>query len=265
MTLKELVQLLLHLKAIVWDFDGVHYDYKTFPPLNIFDDVIVTAALRVLPTLTEKQAQQIGKETYPLYGDAVHGFTLWAQENGLDVPVVREKIFKGYHHDLFNRLARDCSDRIIIDPATNEAFHRGTPLVRHGIATHSSIEYWVKPFLQRQDRLKFFNENAMIGLDDVDFARKTESILALLRSLDALGVSPGEAAFVEDSLPNLEYAHEKLPGLTKIYIHYGKPLAVLPPYVTLQVSSPKELMQILTCALSLDLRSRYSQPGPQPL
>lgn len=171
--MKNAADNLRGLEAIVWDYDGVHYDYATFPPLSIFDDVRTRAALRILPSLSETEARLIGEEGYNRYGDAVHGYTLWAAANGLDVATIRESIFKGYHSDLFNHLVQDYPQHIIRDAEAVLAFQRTASHVQHGIATHSSIEHWAKPFLKRQDLLQFFNEAALIGLDDVGYARKT--------------------------------------------------------------------------------------------
>lgn len=251
MSEEKMTQALQNVKAIVWDYDGVHYDYATFPPLKFFDDIRTRTALRILPVLGEELARRLGEEGYALYGDAVHGYILWARDNGHDVPVIREKIFNGYHSDLFNHVVRSFPDNITRDAETVHAFSRCTPAVQHGLATHSSIEHWARPFLKRQDLLQFFNEKALIGLDDVNYARKTESTDALLRALAPLGVAPHQAAFAEDTLDNLRHAHANLPGLTTIFIHYGKPLETLPPFVTLQAHSPKTVMQALACAHNL--------------
>jgi FMN phosphatase YigB (HAD superfamily) len=251
MSIEKMTQALLNVKAIVWDYDGVYYDYATFPPLKIFDDVRTIAARKILPVLSEEEARRIGEEGYELYGDAVHNYMLWAQANGHDAEDVRAKIFKGYHRDLFNHLVQAYPQNITRDAEAVEAFRRCANEVQHGLATHSCIEFWARPYLARQDFLQFFNEKALIGLDDVGYARKTESALAIIRALEPLNVPPHKAAFAEDTLDNLKYAHANLPGLTTIFIHYGKPLKTLPPYVTMQAHDPKSVMKAIALTRGL--------------
>jgi len=240
---QKMTQALHNVKAIIWDYDGVHYDYATFPPLHIFDDIRSVAAQRVLPSLTLEEARRIGEEGYKLYGDTVHNYVLWAKANGHDAEEVRHRIFKNYHRDLFNHIVNDYPENITRDAATVAAFRQCAPLVQHGLATHSCIENWARPYLVRQDLLQFFNEKALVGLDDADYDRKDQSTTGIIRSLEPLRVAPHHAAFAEDTLDNLKYAHANLPGLTTIFIHHGRPLETLPPFVTLQAHSPKTVMQ----------------------
>lgn len=243
MSEQKMTQALRNVKAIVWDYDGVHYDYGIFPPLEIFDDVRAIAAQRALPELSLEEARRIGEEGYKLYGDTVHNYVLWAKANGRDAEKIRHQIFKNYHRDLFNRIVKEHPQNITRDASTVDAFRRCARLVQHGLATHSCIENWAKPHLTRQDLLQFFNPRALIGLDDGNYDRKDESTTLITRALDPLGIEPHFAAFAEDSMDNLEYAHANLPGLTTIFIHYGKPRETLPPFVTLQAHSPKTVMQ----------------------
>lgn len=251
MSVEKMTQALQSVKAIIWDYDGVHYDYKTFPPLKIFDDVRAIAAQRVIPAMSLDEARRIGNEGYELYGDVVHNYMLWAKANGHDATEIRHQIFKNYHRDLFNRVVHDHPENITRDAEAVEAFRRCARHVQHGLATHSSIDEWARPYLERQDLLQFFNERALIGLDNADYERKTESTTAILRALEPLQVSPRRAAFAEDTLNNLEFAHANMPGLTTIFIHYGKPLEKLPSFVTLQAHDPKSVMQMVARAHGL--------------
>lgn len=239
------------IKAVIWDYDGVHYDYAAFPPWYKFDHIRLSVVQRHLPQLQVPEILKIADEGYLTHGDVVQGFYDWARSNGHDAEAVRREIFKDYHRDLFNHVAENHPGHITPHQPTIEAFRRAATNVQHGLVTHSSLEHWALPLLKQQEMLEFFKPAAMFGMDDVGYDSKVRTCTGLERAMTALNVKPHEVLFAEDSMANIAFAHANLTGLRTAFIHHGKALLKLPPHVTVQEHSPLTVMHALAQAHSL--------------
>ena len=240
--------LLQDIKAVVWDYDGVHYPYAALPDWRSFDHIRLEVVRRYLPDFSDQQIIDIAAEGYARYGDNVQSFYAWAKKNGRDAEKIRQGIFRDYHRDLFNYVAQEHSGIITAHQPTIEAFKECSHIVQHGLVTHSSLEEWALPLLAEQKLLNFFNPAAMFGLDDVDYNTKVETVVGLERAMMALNLKPHQILFAEDSMPNIVFAHTNLPGLKTAFIHQGKPLVTLPPHVTMQMHNPLAVMQAIAGA-----------------
>lgn len=233
-------------QAVIWDIDGVKYNYRASPHVNFYqlcDDAVLKAAKPLLPSLTDQQILFLAQESYRLYRDCYGAFMPFATQSGLPAESFRKHLFQDYHTILFSTLAKDHPGYFDHARHVIPLFHNA-PHIKHGALSHSSIEQWGIKVLDAIGVLPYFDKNALLGMDQYDFMRKSDTVEPLLQILKLLQAQPGEACFVEDSLKNLERAKD-IPGLSTIYIHYGYPLDELPPYVDAQFHDPAAFMTAL--------------------
>jgi phosphoglycolate phosphatase-like HAD superfamily hydrolase len=245
--------ILARIRNIAWDFDGVKYSYHAISGLyDMCDRVCAENAMGVIKDINFETALDLGHRSYRDHGDSVGAFIELARERGLDVDAVRMELFKGYHIRLRNRLEQTHPHVMAPDQRLIQAFGAAAGDVQHGIATHSCIESWARPYLRRMEILEFFNEAALVGLDHVDFTTKAVSPRMVQECLTRMNADPRESVFVDDSLKNLERAKD-IGHLKTVYAHQGKPLETLPSYVDYQTENNLTLMQELVAAKGLVL------------
>jgi FMN phosphatase YigB (HAD superfamily) len=248
--------LLERVRNLVWDFDGVKYSYDDIPGVYaLCDRISAENAVEVISGLDFETALLLGQQSYAKHGDSIGEFLEWARAKGLDPEDVRMGLFRGYHSRLKNHLERHHPHVMARDEGLVAAFEAAAAHIQHGIATHSCIDNWARPFLDKAGLLKFFNQGALVGLDHVDFVTKSTSARMVQECLSRLGADPKESGFVEDSLTNLGRAKDIDPHLVTIYVHQGKPLESLPPYVDHQTENNRTLMRELVAAKGLVLEA----------
>lgn len=238
--------------AVIWDIDGVKYSYKASPHVNFYalcDNAVLEAAKPLLPSLSDAHILFLAQESYRLYRDCYGAFMPFAAQSGLPAESFRRHLFQDYHTILFTKLATDYPD--YFDHARHVIpLFQQSPHIKHGALSHSSIEHWGAKVLDAIGVLPYFEKNAMLGMDDYDFVRKSDSVEPLHMILKRLDASADQACFVEDSVKNLERAKD-LDGLHTIYIHYGYPLESLPSYIDAQFHDPADFMTHLIAQTKL--------------
>lgn len=231
--------------AVIWDYDGVKYDEKAIPNLDpICDRSCSEAAVALLPELNLHDAHNLAQRSYQEYGDCLGAFVEWAIQNGRDPLEFRQALFELYHTTLFKYFLDEHAHIFDPNPATLAEFRKRAH-IRHGVATHSYIDGYARPLLAQAHLIGFFNEEALIGMDMVGFARKSQSVASLELCLEHLGATADTALFVEDNLKNLACAKRLLPKLTTVFMHHGRPLDQKPSYVDFQFTNNCELMKAL--------------------
>lgn len=243
---KDISGLFTQTDGIVWDLDGVHYSYAPLPVLsNQSAQFAVDAVRHFLPHLPLQDAFEKAALGFKVHGSSCMGFEEDAAAAGLDVSTFRHGVFECFQAKLFAYIRDNHPQAWSANPAAVAAFDETANHLRHGIATHSSSCNWAKPLLDRLGLRPYFNDRAIIGMSDVDFASKARSARAIIMSLDALELRPERAAFVEDTVHHLQRARELHPDMRTVYIHHGKPLDTLPDYVDAQFSDNAALVRAI--------------------
>lgn len=230
-------------RFFIHDYDGVHYDYAAFGDVYAFlAGVKVEAVALLLPDLDPTDVRFMGTESYKKYGDGLKMYVDIAASRGFDAKEFRAELHALYHRIGHQRTLEQHS--AIFDPCndTNRAFDSLRPYTRHGILTLGCVENWTRPLLSRQNRLQYFEPQALIGFTETGFVSKTDSIRPLQMVMELLGARPEESVFLEDSLPNLKKAKELDEEICTVYVCHGTPLETLPDFVDIQVSKPHHLM-----------------------
>jgi phosphoglycolate phosphatase-like HAD superfamily hydrolase len=240
-------QLLGKIRALTWDIDGVKYAYDQFPGLfEMMDQSCARVACRMLPGLDHETSVELSRRSYNEYGDCIGAYAEWARARGIEVDSFKRDLFRDYHAETWARMREVYPEQLRPDAATVRAFRNSRNILQHGAATHSSIEAFTRPLLEHKRVLRFFNESAMIGMDEVNFTRKSQDIAAVLLSAQRMGADLKETGFPEDTADNLKCAKETDSGLTTIYVHHGSPLESLPSYIDAQVRDARELVVTIT-------------------
>lgn len=239
---------LRHLRAVIWDIDGVKYNPADCPGLaSMWSEAVGKSACAMLPGLDLAEACAISTISFKRYGSSIIGFKDKAGQAGVDMRQFRDFVFNDSQKNLSQAVitlypALFCPESELI-AAFQSCATRG---VQHGVATHSSIRQWVRPMFTAQGILPFFNATAMVGWDDVGYLNKAKSALAVRTSLKALGAEPARAAFVEDTAVNLERAKADIhPDLFTVYVHKGTPVSPQPDYIDLQVIDNRAFMNLM--------------------
>ncbi len=251
------------MRAISWDIDGVHYPYDGFPGLfSLMDRACADVACRLLPELDHETSVRLSKISYRKYGECLGGYLDWVEEQGLplDLAVFKKDLFHEYHREAWVRMLEAYPAQMAPEPKTIAAFKRASSFLMHGAATHSSIEAFTLPLLTQKELLPYFNRQAMVGMDEVEFRRKSSDIASVLLSVERMGRELGEAAFPEDTTGNLERAKETDSRITTVYVHHGKPLESVPSFIDHQVRNPRELVT----RIAEGYRRRIWVPGHTP-
>ncbi len=89
----------------------------------------------------------------------------------------------------------------------------------HVILTHGSTD-WAKRVLAARQLSGHFKDGHIIGLEQVNFVKKSDGAQPFEHVLALTGHQPSEALMVEDTAKNLK--HPKAMGMQTVFISYGK-------------------------------------------
>ncbi|MCB1551830.1 MAG: hypothetical protein KDJ26_07515 [Alphaproteobacteria bacterium] len=245
-----MTEALGHIDRICFDFDGVLY---TPPPgQNIFEcannvmgEAFFEACHRRVPL---KDCITMAHDGHvPDEGNRVSIFTDWAEKNGIeDIPAFRKNLFDLFHQQLLERTIQNHPTLFVPNPTLQNLFNQLN--LRNGIATHGSIEHWVRPIQERIRLGSHFLNYALFGLDDNDFKPKSKCPSLVGKCLSALGEGNGRRGFVEDTAINLKTNKDHYPDLVTIFLHHGKPFERLPAYISHQFKDLTEMKRALIAA-----------------
>jgi putative hydrolase of the HAD superfamily len=206
------MEKLKNIKGIIWDLDDTLYS--------------VTPALH--QSMRESVARAVVKMGYDInYEDALKLAEESQEKHRLTVQMLVEKfgiekqdLHIPFHAEMDHTVTNSCPD-------LPSAF-RALPDVKHVLMTHASRD-WALRMLPHLGLDEFFEDHAIMGLEDVDFNHKHDSDVVTKRSLEILGTNPNETAFAEDRDWNLTIPHKM--GLTTVLIDHPSQPQDLPPHV----------------------------------
>ena len=227
------------VQGFVFDFDGVFYGFKHVINLyTLCDMTMAFSAYRntVLKQagITLKTAKELARNGHKTYGDAITGFCVWAQENGVEPESFKADLFAEYHKNLRMALLKLSPHIFENRRDLKSAFNLSQGLVQNGIATHSCATHIARPFLASMGIRQYFEDAAVIGLANGDYTLKHTDPRLIELACTAMGLHPDDIAFVEDTPRNLQTFKDKYPSAVTIYIHHGRPLDPLPDYIDVQ-------------------------------
>lgn len=203
---------LQNIKGIIWDLDDTLY--KVTPALH--------------QSMRESVARAVVKMGYDIsFEDALKMAIESQEKHRLTVKMLVDKfgiekrdMHLPFHAEMDHKVTNACPD-------LPSAF-ASQPEIKHVLMTHASRE-WAIRMLDHLGLADFFEDKAILGLEDVDFEHKHESDRVTKTSLEIMGLNPNEAAFAEDRDWNLTIPHEM--GLTTILIDHPTQPRELPTHV----------------------------------
>ena len=203
---------LQNIKGVIWDLDDTLY--RVTPALQqSMRESVARAVVKMGYDISYEDALALAEES-----QAKHRMTvkLLVDEFGIQ----KSDLHGPFHAEMDHTITEICADL----PAAFE----NTPHLDHVLMTHATRD-WALRMLDRMGVAEFFEDHAILGLEDVDFHHKHESDVVTLRSLDILGTDPHNTAFIEDRDYNLKIPHKL--GLTTILMDHPSQPKELPAHV----------------------------------
>ena len=192
---------LQNIKGIIWDLDDTLYS--------------VTPALH--QSMRESAARAVVKMGYDInYEDALALAIESQVTHRLTAKILVDKfgiekrdLHLPFHAEMDHTVTQACPD-LPLAFASN-------PQIKHVLMTHASRE-WAMRMLPHLGIADYFEPEAVLGLEDLDFNHKHESDYVTKACLEILGTKPEETAFAEDRDWNLTFPHKM--GLVTVLIDH---------------------------------------------
>lgn len=241
---------LSHIWANCNDFDCVFYDDREIPDYNShFDFTFAVTICGIFPEeLDHESATKLAKDVYAKYGDSVTGLMEWADKRGLQSETFRQDFFKAYHRNLLSHFKQVAPHIFAEQSKLVKLFGQLDRIVRNGIATHGCADEWVRPVLRTMGLTPYIQDNAIFGLAESGFRKKSTHPDLVRKCMEALEIQEDEMAYPEDTARNLKQNKEMMPKLTTILITNGRPLDSKPSYIDYEFNSFEEYLRALHIA-----------------
>ena len=220
------------IKGIIWDLDDTLY--RVTPDLH--------------RSMRESVARAVIKMGYDIaYDDALALAEESQEKHRLTVKLLIDKfgiekrdLHLPFHAEMDHKVTDACPD--LPTAFTN------VPHARHVLMTHASRD-WALRMLEHLGLAEFFEDQAIMGLETVDFQHKHESDYVTNKSLDILGTNPGETAFAEDRDYNLVIPYRM--GLTTVLMDHPSQPRQLPGHVHHRFDRAADFMNAIRESQSL--------------
>jgi len=219
------VNHLAQIQAIIWDLDGVHYDFAvaTQAGASFYDMCVEAISLTAVKTLGKNSlsydnAESLAKESLQKYNDQVTAFIPLVDELQFDPREFQTKMLHGFCDVLYDLVQKNCPELFKPDPDTTAHFTKTMGHIKHGILSHACSQRWAIPALQLMHRLDFFHPDHILGFEDFHFNSKGLTAKAITQALELINTSANKAIFVEDTPRNLTIAKQEHPELITILI-----------------------------------------------
>ena len=226
---------------IVLDIDGTLYDYaelqKAAGGRNLFNEAALTAARNVFPKnkfpdMTDKKILDLFARSFTQRNDCASAFMEYAAEKGLDADAIGERFSRQYHEQLWLLASSnpDFFDHIRPTVEAIKSMSQKRP-VEFAVLTHSHLDAWGNPFLERAGLSAFIPPENRFSTKDVGGKGKSESAAPVLHVMETLGYPAQRTILVEDKLSNKGPAWDFL-NVRGAHIHHGDaPPAISQPGV----------------------------------
>jgi len=232
----------------VHDLDGVHHNYDGIPNIYEFYARMKILTIRPhFPHLSDDEIFTYGMKSYKETGDGMLLFCEYARERGMaekEVSAFRQSNFRIFHQHAIAYMREFAPNVFVPRPAVIASFERLKPHIMHGLLTQSCGIHWGRPILSAQQKIGYFNPDAIIDFADMGYITKAKRVEPLAGIMSIMGARPEQVVFIEDSLENLERAKELDQRILTVYVCRDLPLSPLPGYVDLQVRSVDDLLRM---------------------
>ena len=189
-------------KNIIWDLDNTLY-FETEEYKDKLNEATAYAAIKEfnLPLDFDLATQKV-KESYTVYRD---GLEIFAKEYGIP----HKDLYKSYHNYKSGLIS-------MIKPYDNLLNELKSIKCPQYIFSTSSRDICEK-ILKHIGIYEFFKDR-FYSVEDFDAYKKNESTEVYEKLCEAIGITPKDCIFIDDSYSNLNFA--KQTGMTTIRIYY---------------------------------------------
>ncbi len=213
------------LRGVIWDMDGTLYRSEAVLS-HAIDIAVARAAVDMGVGLSYEEALVLsvrsGRECH-------YSGRVFVEHHGLD----EEMLHQAYH-----RLV----DEAVIQKSEDVAALFSQISLPHALVTHSSRD-WVKRVLAHLGVKKYFPDENIFALEDVEFRRKYEGPYSFERALEKLGAPAAEVLVVEDLPGNLKPAHEM--GMMTALVHHGRKPEATPDFIDITADNAGDILRAI--------------------
>lgn len=214
------------LKGIIWDLDDTLY--AVTPALEqSMRESVARAVVKMGYDITYEDALALAVESQEKYRLTVK---ILVDQFGIE----KRDLHGVFHQEMDHTVTQPCADL----PA---AFQM-QPQLKHVLMTHASRD-WALRMLDHLGLSQFFEEGAVLGLEDVDFHHKHESDRVTKTCLEILGTEPEYTAFAEDRDWNLTIPHQM--GLVTVLMDHPSQPKELPGHVDYRFDRAANFLKII--------------------
>ena len=230
------------IKTIVWDFDGVFYDYTpVFYQACV--DANSAAACDLIDGLTTEEATTLVLQSYTDHHDCFTGLLARATSCGIDSDQFCKDLQTGHHKNKFGLIMERCPELLAPNEELIEGFEMSRELgITHVVATHSCKREWTLPAIQQMGLAHVFSEERVLDYADFGFENKGVSARAVAQAMSIGNSQPHETMFIEDGLSNLHVAKADFPTMAAAF-KTNKPL--VPEGIDVIINSPLAVLHML--------------------
>lgn len=221
--LKKIIPLTPERVAWVNDVDGVHHYYEGIDDVYAFyAEMKYRTLCEDFPHLSREDIRTIGLKSYNDTGDGLIGFVDEAIRQNIitsdGIENFREGIFRLFHKEKFEAVSQRQS--LLLQPCdrTTLLLSQLHGYLNQAILTQGCFPNWAKPVLEARGTLKYFNRHACLDFHDVGYQTKKLSTRPLEMAIRALGSTPEQVVFIEDSIDNIKTAKSLSPQILTVLI-----------------------------------------------
>lgn len=233
------------------DIDDVHHSYEGAGDIYDFYAHVKYLTLREdFPTLSPEDIRAIGRKSYDETGDGLLGFTSLAKEWNLisaeREDLFREGLFRSFHREKF-QYAKE-NNMALLNPHTRtiKLLEQLRGHVQHGILTQGCLMNWVRPVLESRGTWEFFTKHACLDLHDIGYETKKLSTRPIQMAIAALGATPAQTVFLEDSVDNLKMAKIFNPDILTVLITRKNPEPEFEPFIDIHMPDLATFLEFAT-------------------
>jgi putative hydrolase of the HAD superfamily len=229
---------LKNIRGIIWDLDDTLY--KVTPDLH--------------RSMRESVARAVIKMGYDIsYEDALALAEESQEKHRLTVKMLVDK-FGIEKRDLHIPFHAEMDHTVTVPCVDLPLAFAALPDVNHVLMTHASRD-WALRMLDHMSLAEFFEDQAILGLEDVNFEHKHDSDRVTKTSLEILGTDPSQTAFAEDRDYNLTIPHQM--GLVTVLMDHPSQPRDLPPHVDYRFDRAADFLQELSkCSLTIQRQKK---------
>jgi putative hydrolase of the HAD superfamily len=211
------------LQGVVWDLDNTLYRLDEVMA-QAFHRAVARAALEGGVKLDIEEASAVARQAF-----LNHGYSGWTfvQQYGIDEVWLHHKF-----HDYI--------DEAVIQANQDVVHLFGQVGLRHALITHGSAT-WAQRVLQHLGLKPWFDPSCILGLEDYEFRKKSDSAASFIAAIERLGIEPEKLLFVEDTAKNLAIPYDL--GMGTVLLHHGQRPAKVPPYIDADYDNAVQLLQ----------------------